>query len=133
MSQEHVRRVKQGFEVLRRDGIEAALSLFHPDVEWLVPEWPEGDTFQGHDGVRRAYALMEDVFDEYRLDLEKIVDCPGDHVVVLLYQRGLIKGTGTDIEQRIAYDVEIHDGVATRVLVYTNWDVPALKAVGLEE
>src|SRR2546430_1184893 len=110
----------------------AALSHFHPDVEWVVPEWLEGEAFQGHDGVRRAYALMDDVFDHYRLDLEKIIDCSSDRVVALLYQRGLIKGTDSEIEQRIAYDVEIHDGLATRVLVYTSWDDPALKDVGLE-
>lgn len=118
--------------MLERDGIEAALRYFDPDVEWLVPEWPEGETFQGHDGVRRAYGLMGDVFDSYRLDLEKIIDCPGDHVVLLLHQGGSIKGTGSKIEQQLAYDVEVRDGLAIRVLVYTSWDNPALKAVGLE-
>jgi ketosteroid isomerase-like protein len=133
MSQENVRLVTRGFEVLERDGLEAALSYFHPDVEWLVPEWLDGETFQGHDGVRRAFALMGDVFESYRLDLEKVIDCPGDHVIALLYQRGSIKGSDSVIEQRIAYDFEIHEGLATSVLVYTTWDHPALKAVGREE
>ena len=132
MSQANVRLVKRGFEVLKRDGLEAALSYFHADVEWIVPEWPEGEAFLGHDGIRRAYAALDDIFDNYRLNLEKVVDCPGDHVVALLRQRGSIKGTNSEIEQQIAYDFEIHDGVATRVLVYTAWDDPALKAVGLE-
>ncbi|HEY4429309.1 MAG TPA: nuclear transport factor 2 family protein [Solirubrobacteraceae bacterium] len=130
MSQENVKRARQASEALARDGLEAALSYFHRDVEWLVPEWPEGQVFQGHDGVRRAFDLMDDVFDSYRLDLERIIDCPGDHVVVLLYQRGSIDGS--EIEQRIAYDAELHDGLATRVLVYANWE-PALKTAGLEE
>ena len=54
--------------------------------------------------------LMDEMFDHYRLDLEKVVDCPGDHVVALLCQRGSINGTDSEIEQQIAYDVEIHDG-----------------------
>ena len=133
MSQENVRLVKEASEVMGRDGLEATLSYFHPDVEWIVPEWLEGQTFHGHDGVRRAFALMDEVFEHYRLDVEKIVDCPGDRVVALLYQRGLIKGTDSEIEQQIAYDVEIHEGLATRILVYPRWDDPALKAVRLEE
>jgi ketosteroid isomerase-like protein len=132
VSEENVRLAKQCADVLKRDGIEAALSYFHPDIEWIVPEWPEGETFQGHDGVRRAFAVMDEVFDHYRLDVEKVVDCRGDRVVVLLYQRGSIKGTDGEIEQQIAYDVEIHDGAATRVLVYTRWDDPALKSAGLD-
>jgi ketosteroid isomerase-like protein len=133
VSQADVRRVKEAFEVMARDGIESALAYMHPGVEWIVPEWLEGETFLGHDGVRRAFAVMDDVFERYRLDLERVIECPGDHVVVLLYQRGLIKGTGTEIEQQIAYDVEMHDGLATRILVYSRWDDPALKSVGLRE
>jgi len=133
VSQENVRLVKEASEVMGRDGLEATLGYFHPDVEWIVPEWLEGETFQGHDGVRRAFALMDEVFDHYRLDLKEVIDCPGDRVVALLYQRGVIKGTDSEIEQQLAYDVEIHDGLATRILVYARWDDPALKAVGLEE
>ena len=132
MSQENVRLVKEASEVMGRDGLEATLGYFHPDVEWIVPEWLEGEAFQGHDGVRRAFALMDEVFDHYRLDLKEVIDCPGDRVVALLYQRGVIKGTDSEIEQQLAYDVEIRDGLATRILVYTRWDEPALKAVGLE-
>jgi ketosteroid isomerase-like protein len=132
VSRENVTRVKAAVEAYQRDGIEAVLTYFHPEVEWIVPEWLEGETFQGHDGVRRAYALMDDVFDHYRLHVEKLIDCSCDHVVALVDQRGSIKGTDSEIEQRIAYDFEIHDGLATRVLVYTNWDA-ALKAVGLSD
>jgi ketosteroid isomerase-like protein len=133
VSQENVRLVTEAFEDYARDGIDATLSYFHPDVEWIVPEWLEGETFRGHGGVRRAFGVMDDVFEHYRLDVEKVIDCPGDRVVMLLYQRGLIKGTDSEIEQQIAYDIEIHDRLATRVLVYSRWNDPALKAVGLEE
>jgi hypothetical protein len=132
VSERNVRLVKEAAEVMGRHGLEATLSYFHPDIEWIVPEWLEGETFRGHEGVRRAFGLMDEVFDHYRLDLEKVIDCPGDRVVALLYQRGLIKGTDSEIEQQIAYDVEIHDDLATRILVYTRWNDPALKAAGFE-
>jgi ketosteroid isomerase-like protein len=131
VSAENVRLVKESSEAMQRGGIEAVLSYFHPDVEWRVPEWMEGQIFLGHDGVRRAFALMDEVFDHYRIDVEKLIDYSDDHVIALLRQSGSIKGT--EIEQRIAYDIEIHDGLATRVLVYPSWDDPALKALGIEE
>jgi ketosteroid isomerase-like protein len=70
-------------------------------------------------------------FDEYRLDLEKVIDA-GDRVVALVYQRARIKRSGDLIEQQIGYDWEVRDGKGVRVQVYFSWD-EALEAVGLSE
>ena len=69
MSQENVELVKRSFEAFSRGGIEAALSYFDPEVEWIgPPEWLEDHLYKGHDGMRKIASVWGENFDEYRLD-----------------------------------------------------------------
>jgi ketosteroid isomerase-like protein len=64
--------------------------------------------------------------------VERVVDVDEDRVVVLLYQRGRIKGTDHTLEGRLGIATKFRDGRATRFQVYFSWE-EALEAVGLEE
>jgi len=132
MSRENVEIVRATFEAFNRGGIEAALSYFDPEVEWLgPPEWLEEHLYKGHDGMRRIAGVWGENFDEYRLDLEKLIEV-GDELLVLVYQRGRIKGSGDMIEQPIGYEWYVRDGRTVRVQVHFSWEA-ALEAVGLSE
>jgi len=132
MSQDNIEVVQAIFDLFNRDGIEAALGYFDPEIEWLgPPEWLEEHLYKGHDGMRKIAAVWGENFDEYRLDLERLIDI-GDELVVLVYQRGRIKGTGDVIEQPIGYEWYIREGRTVRVQVHFSWEA-ALEAAGLSE
>ena len=132
MSQENVDVVRRALETFNREGVESALVYFDPEVEWLgPPEWLEEHLYKGHDGIRQIAALWNESFEEYRLDLEKLIDTE-DAVVALLYQRGRVKGTPDLVGSQIAYVWAVRNGLTIRVQVYFSWD-QALKAVGLAE
>jgi uncharacterized protein len=132
MSQENVETVRAVFDVFNREGIEAALGYFDPEVQWLgPPEWLEEHLYKGHEGMRKIASVWGENFDEYRLDLERLIDV-GDDVVVLVYQRGRIKGSGDMIEQPIGYEWRIRKGKTVRVQVHFSWEA-ALEAAGLSE
>lgn len=118
---------------LNRDGIEGFLAYCDPIVEWIAPpDWLEDRVFNGHEGVTRAVAVFGEQLDDFRVDIERVVDVDEDRVVVLLYQRGRIKGTGHTLEQPLGIATEFRDGEATRFQVYFSW-AESLKAVGLAE
>jgi len=128
----NVEVVRATLEAFNREGVEGALPYFHPEVEWLgPPEWLEKHLYKGHDGIREIAAVWEESFDEFRLDLEHVIDAGGNHVVALVHQRGVIKG-GSPIEQRIGYDWEVRDGKGMRVQVYFSWE-EALQAAGVQK
>jgi ketosteroid isomerase-like protein len=56
-------------EALNGADLEAYVAVTHPDVEFnsLIAE-AEGDTFRGHDGVRRWWQTVHDAFDEVSWD-----------------------------------------------------------------
>jgi uncharacterized protein len=120
--------VRATLDALNGDGVEAALAYFDPQVEWLAPpEWLEEHLYKGHDGVRRLAGRWHETFDDYRLDLEEIIDA-GDHLVALVTRRGRMKRSGDLLEQRIAYHWNVRHGKAVRLQAYFSWE-EALAAV----
>lgn len=124
--------VRATIDAFNREGVEAALVYFDPEVEWVgPPEWLEKHLYKGHDGIREIAGVWGENFDEYNLDMEKVIDAGDNHVVALVLQRGLIKGGGGPIEGRIGYDWEVRDGKGVRVQVYFSWE-EALQAAGVQ-
>jgi ketosteroid isomerase-like protein len=132
MSQKNVEVVRRTLDAFNRQGVEAALAYFDPEIEWRgPPEWLEAGVYKGHDGIREIASIWTQNFDEFRLDLDKAIDA-GDRVVALVYQRGRIKRSGDLIEQQIGYDWEVRAGKGVRVQVYFSWE-QVLEAAGLAE
>ena len=121
--------VRAALEGFNDGGVEAVIAYLDPEVEWLAPpEWLEEPVYYGHDGVRKVASIWRESFDEYRLDLEEVIDA-GDHVVALVTRRGCIKRSGDPIEQRIGYDWTVRGGVGVRVQAHFSWE-DALAAAG---
>lgn len=88
-----------------------------------------GGTYRGHEGIRTLLRLTEEVFDDFRYEVDEMID-NGDSVVVLgrLRARGAQSGaTGT---QHGAVVFELRDG---RIVGYTSYlrREDALRAVRL--
>jgi ketosteroid isomerase-like protein len=119
VSDANVDLAHEGFAALSRGGVAAALEYFDSNVELVQPpEWPEDRVLHGHDGVRKILASWAEQFDEFRLDLERVIDVDERHVVVFAYQRGRVKDSDQELEQRLGFYCEIRDRKVTRLLTY---------------
>jgi ketosteroid isomerase-like protein len=87
MSQENVEVVRRGYEHLRRTGellwelIDQEISVHDP------PIGPDSRVWHGHDGLRAAFANVEESFDDYSFEAEEFHDA-GDEVVVFVRLHG---------------------------------------------
>jgi ketosteroid isomerase-like protein len=130
MSQENVEVVRRGYEHLSQTGefpwelIDAAVEVHDP------PIGPDSQVYRGHEGMRNALANVEQSFDEVHFEAEDIRDA-GDDVVAFVRMRGRGKGSGIEVEARIAHLWTIRDGKGVRVRVLERED--ALEAAGLSE
>lgn len=114
-------------------GVESALPFLDPEIEWWAPpEWLEDSVYRGHDGIRRLAAHWTELFDQYRLELDRVVDTGDDRAVILLNQLGQIRGSGDRIEAPIGYLVEARRGLVTRVDIFFSWE-QTLAAAGLSQ
>ena len=133
MSQEGVETVTKVVDAFNTRGLDAALAYVHPELAWYAPpEWLERQVYRGPEGLRQLAESWGENFDEYRLDLERVIDLGGNRALALLIQRGLIKTGGSPMELAVGWIVEVLDGQLARVDVHFGWE-SALEAAGLAE
>jgi ketosteroid isomerase-like protein len=133
MSDERAAPMLSAIEAFNEGGVESALAFLDPEIEWWAPpEWLEDPVYRGHDGIRRLAAYWTELFDQYRLELVRIVEAGDDKVVILLNQLGQIRGSGDRIEGPIGYVAEVRGGLVTRVDIYFSWE-RTLEAAGVSD
>ena len=118
-------------DAFNETGVEAALPYLHPEIEWVAPpEWLEDRLYKGHDGIRRLSAYWTQLFDEYRVIPQRVMDAGMGGSVLLLQQEGRIIGSGDRVESPLGYLVEIRDTLVARVEIFFSWEA-TLEAAGL--
>ena len=101
-----------------------------PEVEWTAPE--DGTTYRGREGVRQRLEEWLGSFDEFRYEVQRIVDCGGDEVLVVATEVGRGATSGAEVRSTNYELLTIRDGMIVRVREYYE-ETKALEAAGLEE
>jgi len=97
--------------------IDMTRRVFNPDV------------YSGHEGLKRLGSEVQEVWKDFRIEAERIVDA-GDRVVVIENRRGRGIGSDVEVEQRAAVIWTLQHGRV--IAMETDLDPQeALKAVGL--
>ncbi len=122
MSSVNEELVRRAVEAFNRGGPEAALELFHPDVEWMATShWPEDPVYHGHEGIKRLGDRWIELFEDYALTAERVEDL-GDRIIVLGTQSGRARGSGIEIGQELGFIFHVCDGLFQRVDTFVSWD-----------
>jgi len=102
MSAENVEIVRRAFEAFNRDGPEASLAGFAPDVEWHdLADQPDAEVHHGHAGYLAAMEQFFGELEDYRVNLDEIID-HGEQVVGCVRVIGRGRTSGARFEQRLA-------------------------------
>jgi ketosteroid isomerase-like protein len=131
VSQENVEIVQRYLNHWNETG-EFLWAEIDPDAVFVIdPGSFVAGTYRGHEGLRDLLRLTDEVFDEFRYEVDEIADA-GDSVVVLgrICGRGVQSGaTGT---QHGALVFHMRDGLVVAYRSYFDRK-EALSAVGLGE
>ena len=130
MSEENVAIFRTGYAAVNRGDIEGLLAIVHPDVEFtsLIAE-AEGETFRGHDGVRRWWKEVVLPLGGLHGDPEEVRDL-GDTVLARI--GGTYRPRGVEVRQTIWQVIRFRDGKATWWQFFRT-EEEALEAAGLSE
>ena len=71
--------VRRAYDALSRHDFNTFKALHDPDVE-LTPLRPEGATYRGHDGVRRYWDELFDVFPDFNVEIDDVREGRGSDV-----------------------------------------------------
>ena len=105
-----------------------------PDIEFVVVDGPEPDSWNGRTEMARAWRNYLSTWEDYRGAVDGYREIDDDRVLVLARRTGRAKASGVDLAQmpnQSATIFEIHDGKVTRLVIYLDRD-RALADLGLE-
>jgi ketosteroid isomerase-like protein len=132
MSRENVEIVRRIYEAFNREDIEGAIELLDPAVKYDLSERVFNPaTYEGHDGIRRFAADIDEVWDEFRIEPVEFIDA-GDTVVVSHRIRTRGKGSGIEVDLSSSTIYTLRDRKVVAARMYREHD-DALDAAGLSE
>jgi ketosteroid isomerase-like protein len=132
MSQENVKLVHQTVDAFNRRDLDAFLALMDPGVEFTPYVVVVEGGYQGHDGVRRWWQDLFEVFPDWHVEPMEVRDL-GNLTLATLRLGGHGGESGTPVNQMLWQLAEwsIHSKVV-RVSHHSN-EAEALEAAGLRE
>jgi ketosteroid isomerase-like protein len=133
MSQENVELVQAAFQAFESGDIDGVLRLSDENIKITQSAELLGVSPHqyGHAGVREAFGFWPEQWDDFRLDVVRIVDV-GDRVLVTTIQHGRGKGSGVEVEMPFAFVFVVRARKIVEWRIFTR-EGEALEAVGLEE
>ena len=133
MSQENVEWARQVAEAWNRSDLETADALLEgrlaPDFEYH-PLYLD-QVYRGNEGARQVRADLNETWEDYRSEVEEVVDL-GEHVLVLQHITARGVGGGVPIDWRAAMLARFQ-GEKVLWLKSFRSKQEALEAVGLSE
>ena len=135
MSQENVEIAARWYDVATSKAklltaMTRTMEFCHPEVEWSAPE--DGTTYRGRDGVRQRLEEWLESFGEYRYEVQRILDCGGDDVLVVGREVGTGATSGAEV-RAVDYELlTIRNGLIVRIREFYD-EGNALEAAGLSE
>ncbi|MDX6573487.1 MAG: hypothetical protein QOC86_2643 [Gaiellales bacterium] len=133
MSEENVEIVRKMFEAYASGDFETALAAYAPEVEFDVSIRPEGGVYRGPEGVAEAMRSWTGTWDDFRLEVEEIIDAGGDRVLLVDRQSGRGKGSGAPLDQQTFSVFTIRRGKIVRVVWLPTREQAFREAAGLSE
>lgn len=107
------------------------MDALDPEIEYDLTHFPDGRVYRGHEGVREAFRIWMGTWEEYRQELDELIDVGDDEVIVLVRELGRGKGSGIELERPTAGVWRLRSGKAIRIRFYETRQA-ALEAVSLE-
>jgi hypothetical protein len=119
--EENLAAVRAAVEAFQRGDVETMLTFMHPDIEvFSTPELANPTQGRGHDAwLRWGWEWLE-AWETFEIEAESIEPVGEHHVILDMRQHGRGKGSGVEVELRVFYMFELHDGLATRYHLYPN-------------
>jgi ketosteroid isomerase-like protein len=138
MSQENVEVVRRLFRVFQ-EGLERGdagagfdTEYVADDLEWITLPGVGLGTYRGREGFREFMRQWTGEFEDWSIELDRVIDVGDDRVVALYRQTATGKASGVPVELYQGAVHELHGGRVVRIRNYAT-PADALKAVGLSE
>jgi ketosteroid isomerase-like protein len=124
--EENLALVRAAIDAYNRGDIEYILETLDPEIEvYAEPGLVNAGTYRGIDGFKTWVTEWTDAWESFRNDIHRIETIGDHHVLAEVDQFARGAGSGVEVEMRLVYMFEEHDGRASRLHLYRDWDAAA--------
>jgi ketosteroid isomerase-like protein len=133
MSQENVEFTRNALEAYNTRNVEAFIAFCDPQIEFHSAFAAVGGAvYHGHDGIRRMFRDLEDVWGaELRMESEAYFDL-GEHTLVFHMAHGRGRHSGAEVAMQTAQLTTWRNGLAVHLKGYVHRQ-DALTDLGVSE
>jgi ketosteroid isomerase-like protein len=131
MPEQNLTVVEHAIATFNAHDVETFVALTTRDFEWFPSMSPvEGESFVGHEGVRRYFERLADAWEYFRVSPETFREGP-DLVLALGRLEGRGKSSGVAVDASLGMAFDLRDGTISRIRGFLD-HAQALREVGLE-
>jgi ketosteroid isomerase-like protein len=120
---DNVALVRGLYEAFANGDVQTVVGALDGKVEWYEAEhvtyWPGGPFVGPQAVVNGVFARIPQDFDNFRIDIARIVGC-GDTVLVEARYRATVKATGKPLDAQVAHIWDFRDGKVVHWQQYTD-------------
>jgi ketosteroid isomerase-like protein len=131
MSEENVELIRAAYEYLNRVG-EPNPEFYDPGVAVDATRLPGFGLYRGLNAFLAAWLPYRQTFDEWRIEVEKLIQGRGDRVIAFVRDGGRIKGSDGEVLQPSFHVFEYRAGKVVSLQIFLDRS-EALEAAGLSE
>ena len=119
-------------EAITSHDLERALSVCHPEIEFLSVLAVSGSAYVGHRGIRKYFDDIASAWEEWAVDVHRVTPVPDGRVAIVMTMRARGKGSGAPLSELTAHVWTLKDGKLLRNEPFRGPD-EALHAAGLDQ
>jgi ketosteroid isomerase-like protein len=120
MPSENAEVVRRAHEALNSGDMDALVALCDKEFQLDMSDRVFNPAvYEGHDGIRRFYAEVQDVWEIYVWEPEQLIDSGGD-VVALIRTTGRGRGSGVEVDRETAMVWTVAEGRLSALRFYRN-------------
>jgi uncharacterized protein len=131
MPSDYLDLVRECYDAFERGDLDYVIARSAADIEVVeAPDLPGSQTYRGHDGLAEAIQNWVGEWEDFRLDVERMIDAGNQRVITLVRHHGRGKSSGVPVESRWVY---LHTGSEGKIV---RWEIfgrldDAFAAIGL--
>ena len=112
MSSESAELVQRFYESWSTRDLDGVLESAHAEFEldWTNSRSPFSGIYRGHEGLVRYWTDTWEAWDEFKLEIEDLIELGGGRLIAATVVRGRGKGSGIEFEARGAILWTLRDG-----------------------
>jgi ketosteroid isomerase-like protein len=131
---EDIDAIRSAYAAWNRGDVNGLLEAMGDEVE-VVPvlgDVVSADRFCGHEGVRHWYETVHSTLENFRAEVEDVIEIGGGRYLVKLRFSGHGKASGAPVALDAAHILTVQGGKAVRLVGYLSWE-EAAAAAGITE